>query len=185
MSAAQNVSGNVTITLRMVQSQSSGVVGPTAGGGSASLTNLISIVDSLVNGTGASKDVDQLYASQLALTASTPVTIHFENASAHDPFGNTLAMLRIRLLAVQVVDATSGHDVKVESSASNGIAWIPSSAAPLIARANFGAIIIYDPNSTGGGVGNIVGSTTDGLTLDPGTNAISAVNVVVVGDSVA
>ena len=183
MSVAQNVSGNLTITARLQQVQTSGAIGSTVGGGSLSLSPTIPVVDTLINSTGVAKGIDQLYSAQLTLAAAT-TTLHFETATAHDPFGNTLAMLRIRLLLVQNITTTSGFDVKVESSSANGIAWLPPSTSPLFARANFGLVMIYDPNTFGAASGNYITSTTDGMTLDPGANTV-VVNVIVAGTSVA
>ena len=181
--ATQVVSGVVSLQPQFTQVQSSGVVGPTTGGGSSSLSTRLTIYDQINNIPGSALGFDQLYSAQLTLAAS-PTTIHFETATAHDMFGNTIAMLRIGFLAVQNISTVAGHDVKVESSASNGIPWLPPSTSPLFARANNGLVIIYDPNSFGGGVGNVVGATTDGMTLDPGANTCT-VNVWVAGSTVA
>ena len=183
MAVAANVSGIINLTASFTQVQATGVIGSSIGGGSQSFAELISIADQLTNATGAAKTCDQMYAAQLTLSAAA-TTLHFETATAKDPAGNTLAMLRIRLLIVQNLTATAGFDVKVEASATNAIAWLPPSTAPLLARANGGLVLIYDPNSSGAGAGNVVGATTDGLTLDPGANTCT-VNVLVVGDSVA
>lgn len=184
MSVAAVVSGNFNLSAAFTQTQQTGVVGPNAGTNSQSLTELITIADQLLNNTGAAKTCDQMYASQLTLSAAT-TTVHFGNASAKDPFGNTITMARIRLLLVQNITATSGYDVKIEQAASDGIAWLPVAAStPPVARANFGLYINYDPNSNGASVGNYISSTTDGITFDPGSNNCT-INVVVIGDSVA
>lgn len=188
MAVAAVVTSNVTITLTGNQSQSTGTIGSTSGGASLSVNPKISVVDSLINSntTGVVKAVDQLYQNQVNFVASTPQTFHFGNASLKDPFGNTITMARIRLLAIQVIDTTAGHDLQAYASASNGITWLPAAAAPNLIRANFGLVILaYDPNSTGGGNGNVISNTTDGITLNPGSNAIAGVNILCIGESVA
>jgi hypothetical protein len=138
-----------------------------------------------VNGTGVAYGVDQLYAAQLTFTASTAQTFHFETATLTDPFGNTLAMLRIRELIVLNTSPTIGWDLSVAQAASNGIAWLPVVAnAPPQARANGGMVRISDPTTFGAAVGNFITNTTDGLVLTPTAHAVTAV-ILCLGCSVA
>jgi hypothetical protein len=115
--------------------------------------------------------------------ASTTQTVHFETATAHDPFGNTLAMLRLRELIIQNVTVTSGFDLQAYSPSSNGITWLPPVANYLTVRAG-GLLRFSDPLSFGGGVGQVVGSTSDGITLNSVSNTI-VFNLVGLGCSVA
>lgn len=179
--SAENVSGFLNMTANFQQVASSNYP-------SGTLAGYISQAIQYVNGTGASLAVDQLFVKAASLVATT-ATFHFETATQNDPFGNTLAMLRIRELLVWNLNQTLGQDLKVESAASNGITWIPPSSSPLFARSgnivgNGGLLRISDPYSFGGGVGNVVGATTDGLTLDAGANTISYV-LIALGCSVA
>ncbi len=180
MSAAQNVSGFANMTINFQQFGTIITSQP--------LAALVTQALQYVNATGQVLGVDQLYAATVSL-ASTTKTIHFQTSTAVDPFGNTLAMLRIRELLVQNLNTTFAQDLEVYASASNGITWLPLLATPLVVRSgnaagNGGILRISDPGSFGGGVGNVVGSTSDGLVL----NSLSATvvfNIVVLGCSVA
>jgi hypothetical protein len=145
-------------------------------------SQVISDVVQYVNNTGVNYGVDQLYA-EINTLASTTQTIHFETATAKDIFGNTLAMLRIRELIIQNTETTLSHILKVYAPASNGITWLPP-VANFITVPPGGVLRISDPLSFGGGVGNVVGATTDGLTLDSGSNTVGF-RVLVLGCSVA
>lgn len=179
--AGQLVTGFLNMTANF--SQVSVLANP-----SGNLSGFIQEAFQYVNATGQAFGVDQLYVLQSSLVATTR-TFHFETATLNDPFGNTLAMLRIRELLVWNLNTTLGQDLKVESSASNGIPWIPPSTAPLFARSgnaagNGGLVRISDPASFGSAVGNVVGATTDGLTLDAGANTIAYV-LIALGCTVA
>lgn len=175
--SAQNVTGQLNFSANF---QQTGVFGVIA---SQTLNQILSQSYQYINGTGVALGVDQLYGATLTLAASA-TTLHFETATLKDPFGNTLAMLRIREFIVLNTTVTGGFDLKVESSASNGIAWIPPSTSPLFARANNGFIRISDPYTFGAAAGNFITATTDGVTLDPGANTIVAA-VLALGCSVA
>ncbi len=135
-----------------------------------------------LNNTGVNYGVDQLYGETNSL-ASTTQTIHFETATAKDIFGNTLAMLRVRELIIQNTETTLSHVLKVYSSASNGIAWLPPVGNFLTVPPG-GVLRISDPLSFGAGVGNFITSTTDGITLDSGSNTVGF-KMLVLGCSVA
>lgn len=179
MAIAQVVTGQVGLNMSVTQTATTGQINP----GGQTLTNLIQQVYQYVNAGGGQKyAVDQVYATQITL-ASTTQTVHFETATAKDPFGNTLAMLRIRDLFIQNITVTSGFDLKVYVPASNAITWLPPVANFLTVRAG-GLLWVNDPLSFGGGVGNVVGATTDGLTFDSASNTITF-NVVAVGCATA
>ncbi len=178
MAVAQVVTGQVGLSASVTQTATTGQVNPSGN----TLTNLIQQVYQYVNAGGVKYGVDQIYAKQITL-ASTTQTVHFQTATANDPFGNTLAMLRIRDLWVQNITVTSGFDLKVYQPASNGVIWLPLVATYLPVRAG-GLLWVSDPLSFGGGVGNIVGASSDGITFDSGSNTITF-NVVAVGNSVA
>lgn len=175
MAVAQNVSGLMNMTANFPQSNANTNPGGT-------LFGFITQALQYVNNTGVNYGVDQLYAATTSL-ASTTQTLHFETATAHDPYNNTLAMLRIRELIIQNNNTTLGQFLKVYSSSSNGISWLPAVGSFLSVPPG-GVLRISDPLSFGGGVGNVVGSTTDGLTLDSGSNTVSF-NILVLGCSVA
>lgn len=178
MSVAQVVTGQVGFSASITQTATAGQIN--AGGNT--LTNLLQQVYQYVNAGGVKYGVDQVYATQITL-ASTTQTVHFETATAKDPFGNTLAMLRIRDLWVQSITVTSGFDLKVYAPSSNAVTWLPPVANFLTVRAG-GLLWVNDPLSFGGGVGNVVGATSDGITFDSASNTITF-NVVAVGNSVA
>src|SRR5208337_1375716 len=139
----------------------------------------ISAGTSYANGT-ASSNVNLCYAAQLTL-AGAPQTLNLQSIT--DPSGATITFARVREFWIQNIDTTAGHDVKVESGASNGVTWLPPAANYLPCR--YGATIkISDPLSTGAGNGNVVGASTMNVTLDPGANTV-IVNVLIVGGTAA
>ncbi len=155
---------------------------------SQSLMGLITQAVQYVTGTGVIYGVNQLYAATITL-ASTTQTIHFGDASALDPSGNTLAMRRIRELIIQNVNTTFSQPLKVSTSAAQGIPWLPASTGPLYvqsgnATGNGGILRISDPTSFGSAVGNVVGAVTDGILLDS-VSATVTFNIVVLGNTVA
>jgi hypothetical protein len=179
--AAESVSGPLSFSVNF--QQLSTLTNPTG-----TLSAFLQQAFQYVNATGAIFGVDQLYVAQGSLVSTTK-TFHFQTGVLNDPFGNALAMLRIRELIVANLNTTLGQDLKVEAPASNGITWLPPTTAPLYARSgnatgNGGLIRISDPASFGGGVGNVVGATSDGMELDSGANTISYL-VIALGCSVA
>lgn len=175
MSVAQIVTGQFNLTANFLQTPS-GQLGNTPYG------QPLNDVLQYVNNTGVNYGVDQLYAAVGSL-ASTTTTLHFETATLHDPFGNTLAMARIRELIIKNTETTLTHILKVYAPASNGIAWLPPVANFLTVPPG-GVLRISDPLSFGGAVGNVVGSTSDGLTLDSGSFTVGY-DILVLGCSVA
>lgn len=135
-----------------------------------------------INAQGVNFGVDQLYVGAGSL-ASTTITLHFETATLKDPFGNTLAMLRIRELIIFNTNVTLGQDLKVYAPSSNAITWLPPVANFIPVRPG-GVLRISDPLSFGGGVGQVVGATTDGLELDSGSNTVGY-QILVLGNSQA
>lgn len=183
MSAAQNVTGQFNLTSNITQIVNTGIVGQGAGTGSLSGSSLLTMALQWVNATGVALGVDQIYSKQVTIAATTQL-FDFAAGSLPDIFGNTIAMLRIRLLAVQVVDPTAGHDMKIEAAATHGILWLPPIATPTFARANGGVVLWLDPNTFGAAAGNFITTTTGVMELDAGANTVTA-NVVCLGCSVA
>lgn len=145
-----------------------------------------------INATAQALGVDQLFVASASL-ASTTATFRFSSAGTlKDMFGGAIAMVRIREIIVFNLNQTVGQDLEVYSSASDGIPWIPPVANPLYARSGttnsntgftFGSLQISDPCSFGAGVGNIITTTTDSLTLNSGSNTV-AYSMIVLGCSV-
>ena len=178
MAVAQNVLATINFNFNTQQTQTSGNIN--AGG--STLYNLVTFAKQYVNAQGVNYGVDQLYALQITL-ASTTQTIHFETATAKDPFGNTLAMLRVRDFIVQNTNTTLGQLLKVYAPASNAVTWLPVVANYIWVNPG-GMLWISDPLSFGGGVGNVVGATSDGVTFDSVANTVTF-NVLAIGNSVA
>jgi hypothetical protein len=176
MSLAQNVAGQINLSANFNQV----ATGDLSGGNP--LNEIITDVLQYANNNGVNYGVDQLYAAKTTL-ASTTETLHFETATAKDPFGNTLAMLRIREIIVKNLNTTLGQDLHVYAPASNGITWLPPVANYLVVRPG-GVLRISDPLSFGAGVGQVVGATSDGLTLDSGSNTVTF-SILVLGNSTA
>lgn len=184
MAVVSNVSGILSLTASFTEVVSSGVVAPSSGGGSLSLQSIISIADQLTNSTGAAKTCDLMYAKQLT-AAAAPTLIDF--SSLTDPGGTsqnwTSGPGRVRLLIIQNVDTTPGHDLSVYKDATSGVLWLPASTGPNKVYANGCILVLYDPNSNGSTVGQIVSSSAKRLDVDPGANTVTF-NVIAIGDSV-
>lgn len=184
MAVVTNVSGTINLSASFTEVVSSGIIASTSGGGSLSLQSLISIADQLTNSTGAAKTCDLMHGKQWSTTGATL----FDFSALADPNGTsqnwTSGPGRVRLLMVQNVDTTAGHDLTVYADATNGVAWLPpSTATTLKVRANGGILLIYDPNSNGAGVGEVLSTTSKRFNIDAGANTV-AYNVLIVGDSV-
>jgi hypothetical protein len=174
MSVAQIVTGSVNMSANFGQTDT--IIGP------QTINGIISQALQYVNNTGVNYGVDQMFAKTGSL-ASTTVSFHFETSTVNDPFGNTLAMLRIRELIIANTTVTLGSFLKVYATASDGITWLPGVASYLSVPPG-GVLRISDPLSFGSGVGNVIGATTDGLELDSGSNTVSY-QILVLGCSVA
>ncbi len=178
MSVAAVVGGQLNLNANCYQTQSTGNINQ----GGSTLNELISVAIQWINGfASAAYNVDQLYAKQLTI-ASTTTTVHFQNASATDPFGNTIAMARMRLLIVQNTTVTPTFDVTVAQSASNGVPWLAVAAnAPPICYA--GATLMFlDPISVST-AGQVTAASLDGISFISASHT-TVVNVVALGCSV-
>lgn len=131
-----------------------------------------------VSGTGA----DQLalvYAKTLTFAASTPQTLNLQ--SLVDPLGNAISFSQVRFIAYRIQSSNPAYVILNGGAASNqwtgrlnsgGIeTWFPSSAA------NDGFSIIQAPSATG----IPVTSSSCDMKLDPGANAVGAVDLVIAG----
>jgi hypothetical protein len=176
MALAQNVKGQLNLNANFQQLNASDLSGGTF------WSEVLADSLQYVNNNGVNYGVDQVYAAKLSL-ASTTQTVHFQTSTAKDPFGNSLAMLRIRELIIQNTNTVLGQDLKVYAPASNGITWLPPVANFIPIRPS-GVLRLSDPLSFGGGVGMVVGATTDGITFDSGSNTVTF-NVLVLGNSTA
>jgi hypothetical protein len=178
MSVAQTVTGTLNFNCNFQQTQTSGNINLNG----SNLNETISQSLQYVNSTGVNYGVDQLYAKQITLASTTGVYA-FQTGSLTDPFGNTLAMLRIRELIIVNLNTTLGQDLEVYATASTGITWVPPVANYLLCRAG-GIIRLADPLSFGGGVGQVVGSSSSSLTLNSGSNTIT-LNLIALGCATA
>ena len=176
MSVAQVVLGQLNLSANFQQT-------PTGQLNGSPYSQIITDNLQYVNGTGVNYGVDQLYAETNSGLVSTTKTYHFETATLKDPFGNTLAMARIRELIIQNTETTLTHILKVYAPASNAITWLPPVANFLTVPPG-GVLRISDPLSFGGGVGNVVGATSDGLMLDSGSFTVGY-KILVLGCSAA
>ncbi len=172
--ATQNVAGFLNMTANFQQTNT--IIG------AQTVTAIISQAIQYLFATGANYGVDQVYAATGSL-ASTTTTLHFQTATLKDPFGGTLAMLRIRELIIVNTETTLTKILKVYAPASNAITWLPPVANYLTVTPG-GCLRISDPLSFGGAVGNVVGATTDGLTLDSVANTV-AYQILALGCTVA
>lgn len=181
---AANVTGQVNITGTFTQVNATGIVAPTAAGGTLSLQATLALSLQLANAAGVAMGIDQLYAAQLTLAASTTTLTFASGGGLLDLAGGAIAMGRIRFFAVQVVTITAAFDVGIYKAASNGVSWLPASTGPVYARANLGLALFVDQSSSGSSVGNYIDGTHKSITLDPSANTV-VVNVIAAGNSVA
>lgn len=175
MSLAENVYGQLGFTANFLQYAGESLAG-------SPLSSVIQDILQYANANGVNYGVDQLYANTASLVATT-ANLHFQTATLKDPFGNTLAMLRIRELIIKNTATTLGYDLLVAASSSDGIAWLPP-IADAIPIAPGGVLRISDPLSYGSGVGRVISSTTDGLYLSSGSNTVPY-QILVLGNSTA
>lgn len=176
MAVAQTVTGQLNLSANFLQT-------PTGQLANTPYSQPLNDVLQYVNNTGVNYGVDQIYSEVNAGLASTTKTYHFETATLKDPFGNTLAMARIRELIIKNTETVLTHILKVYVPASNAISWLPPVANFLTVPPG-GVLRISDPLSFGGAVGLVVGATSDGLVLDSGSNTVGY-QILVLGCSVA
>lgn len=170
MASAGIVTGSITITAAFSEYITSGVVNPETLAAALSALGVTAGALSFTNGTAAGQ-VDTLYCKPFTLAAS-PTTIDL--TSVTDLGAASVTFARSRLFFVFNPTVTAAYDLAIYHGSSNGWAPLPASANPLYARANGGFALIVDPQSTGGGVGNVVTSTSKTVTLDPGANTVTA-----------
>lgn len=167
------VSATITLNASFSETISTGFPDPLSG------SQAITQTDSYVTSGTGSGQIDTVYAAQFSLAASTPQTINL--TSLTDPLGKSISFARVRDFVVQNTASTSGYDCQVYASASNGWAVLPASSGPLYARA--GSVVrLSDKLSTGSGAGNIVSGSSNSVTFNPGSNAVT-INVWIVGGS--
>lgn len=176
MSIAQNVTGLLTCSASFTQIPTGLLAG------SQGFTQTLTSPLQFNNAVGVNFGVDQMYSASFSL-ASTTSTVHVQNASLKDPFGNTLAMLRIRLIMVLNTETTLTHILKVYAPASNAVPWLPPVANFLTVPPG-GVLLLTDPLSFGGGVGLVTASSADGIEFDSGSNTV-AFQVLVGGTATA
>lgn len=176
MAGAQNVTGTINFNPNF---QQTGIFGALASFQSSQQLPSFTSIQYQNATSGTALFVDQLYAATLTFVASTAQTFHFQTASLLDPFGNTIAMLRIREFLLLNTSPTVGWDLSVAQAASNGVTWLPVVAnAPPHAYANGGLVRLSDPNSSGSGIGQVISATTDGIVITPTAHAVTAVMLV-------
>lgn len=178
MAVLQNVTASINFNFNAFQTQTTGNLN-SAG---STLGELITFAKNYLNSVGVNYGVDQIYAKQLTLAATT-TTLHFQTSTATDPFGGTLAMLRVRDIIVQNTNTTLSQFLKVYVPASNALTFLPPVASYIPVQPG-GLLWLNDPLSFGGGVGQVCGATTDGLTFDSGAFTI-VFNVLVIGNGTA
>lgn len=177
--AAQNVSGQVTLNIGMVESITSGLVTPITASAQGSIS---STVGALINGTGATQAVDTLYAAQLTLAgAATHLNLH---TGQTDPLGNSIAFARVRLWFVQVVTVTAGFICNIYTrTGTDPVAWLPVTTSGALWCPPQGVQMGFDPASTTTN-GFVVSSSAFDFTLDPGANTV-IVNCIIAGNTAA
>jgi hypothetical protein len=113
--------------------------------------------------------------------ASTPQTLNLYNGSLVDIFGNPLVFSAVRIILYRIQSPTAGYVITAGNAGTNPwnaflvgsstMIWYPSSAN------NDGYSIIQAPNS----VGLAVTSTSCEIKLDPGSNAVGNVDIIIAG----
>jgi len=125
---------------------------------------------SYTNGTAAGQ-IDTIHALPYTLVSTTQT---IDVTSLLDVNGVSVNFARIREIFLYNTDAVAGHDFSMYQGVSNGLAILPPSTAPAFARANGGFIRISDPNSTGGGNGNVTSGASKTIKLDSGSHTVTA-----------
>ncbi len=177
--AAQNVSGQVNLTISMVETVTAGLITPIQAAAQGSIP---ATIGALINGTGATQAVDTLYAAQLTLAASvTTLNLH---TGLTDPLGNAIAFARVRLWFVQVVTATAGFICNIYTlTGTDPLTWLPLVTTGTLWCPPSGVVMGFDPASTTTN-GYVVSASHFSFSLDPGANTVVC-NVIIAGNSAA
>lgn len=174
------VSGICSVSLSFTDYVTSGLITPETLTAVIASPAIAGALLSYTNGTGPLQ-IDGLYAGPLTLAAATTT---LDLTSLAGLGGESLDFARVRELILFNPDSTPGHDVKIYQGTSNGRAQLPASSNPLYAREVNGSVRLSDPNSTGGGNGNVTGGSSKTITLDPGAHTVT-VYLIVAGGSAA
>ena len=159
-----NVYGVSTAILQFYEYISSGLITPETLTVNISSPAVALSSITYTNGTGQLQ-VDTIYGQALTLSGAT-TTLNLQSVTDLD--GATVTFARIREFFLLNVTSTAGYDVKAYQGASNGWAPLPSGSSDASwARCNGGWVWLHDPNSTGGGNGNVVTGSSKNVVLDP------------------
>lgn len=115
-------------------------------------------VVSLASGTTAGK-ADLVYYDERTLAGSASEVLDLAGSLA-DAFGNTLTMVKVKLIAIQNRTLTDGVDLQVGPDATNGFTgpWADASDRSIVAAGrvadDYGLFIWYDPNGQTVGAGS-------------------------------
>ncbi len=161
-----NVSGTITLSGTITEKSATGTVLQLG------LSAALAIANKFTNGTGAGQ-ADLVYAQPMSLAATTQ-TIDLTNLT--DVINGSIIVnnfARVRLIAVVVDDTTAGHKLLVSRGASNGWTILPASTSAQAVEPNNGIFLLTDMQSTGSGVGYVVGSSSKTILLDSGANTVT------------
>ena len=174
-----NVFVTATMTVSFSETITSGLITPETLQVILQIPNIPLCSVTYTNGTAAGQ-VDTIYGKSLTVNATA---LAIDLTSVTDLNGASVTFARAREFILFNPDTTAGHDVQVYQGASNGWAPLGTSSNPQIARANGGWVWLHDPNSTGGGNGNVVTSTSKNIVLNTGANNITFYLFVVGGSA--
>lgn len=172
------VTGTATVNLSFTENITSGFLGTNKAPLSINNSTNANFNQS---GTGAGQ-ADTGFGKPIILVASTPQI--FDLTNLVDQFNATNDFARARGFAILNPETNAAHILTVYRGASNGWLFLPDSTHALSVQPNGGILLLFDPNSTGGGNGYVTGGSSKTFTLDPGSNGMT-VNLLIIGGSVA
>jgi hypothetical protein len=129
------------------------------------------------NGSGA-EQYNLLHVKKYSLAGSTQ---SIDLTAIVDLSGATVNMARVRAMAFVNLATTSGHNLTVDTTVSNGFkGFNGASGSKRIVYASlsttkpfYNADVVVDPYSVGGSVGAVTSGTSKVITLDPGANTFT------------
>lgn len=170
---SSSVAGGCQPTINFTQTSTVGV------GSSVNLPILLALKSTFRQSGALLDQCNLIHAKTYTFAASTPQTLDLKALT--DVLGNAIVFARVRLVAIRVQAQTDGWLLLVGAAGTNEWDGLTSASGTVTVypstAINDGFAIWQMPNATGAAVG----SSTHLLKLDPGTNALGPVDVIIAG----
>lgn len=166
-----------TLTTKHVQ-QVNWTFSKTNNFGNTSNSSQFQFTSSTSNGTGSGQ-ADLVYLAQTTIGASSTLSLDLAG-SLSDLFGNTITMVRVKTIYVELATTTTASSINVGGNVNGLVNWI-SAAADYVVIQNGGCFMIHAPGATAYAVTAGTGDILD-ITNNDGTNT-ATVKIAIVGAS--